>query len=1185
MDQSPPKRITRARAAAKTEPATKSTKVVTAAARAKATRSTASTSAKRKTRSDDVEDSDHDDLEVPATRAAPATAIKTTRATRGRPKKTVEEAAPEPETEAENPAPKTRGRPKKVVVAAVEEPVKATRATRTKKATVEEPEDPAAAKRTTRGRPPSSMAMASRTAARAAVKKTVKFEEPEKENIIPTETTMTKAASKAPETGTGLRAKPVRRPGSATAARATRGTKTAAASGSKPIPLSPKKVNQITLSRADSDDELAPNDKLPARPLRKNPIRPPTGVKKMVLDPHPVVTEEKAQSAPLEAVPTIILGSPAKKMPQSPWKGSIKSPAKRIEGVLGAPAQTASNGEVMQSPLKAPLLQSPAKRPPPGTLEVGNIAAPQLSTSPFKTSLLLSPAKRPLSPMKLFASHMPEETSAQSPAPKATMLATPLPTLKNGGLEDSEQDEQMEMDAADENAGIPGSPTRLRFPGRLSAVLPRHADPALTATMSAVPEGEEDGFANDEADDTEDEIEEVQCLDDPMALDEPQHEDSNEVISRSTTPPASPPKTAGPMFRLREEVLQGYDSEMDGMSEDELAPRRTLFPTAFGAAPSTPSLEASFRTPGSRGANVATGSSTRSTAKRVRMDGKFGFTPLAEQLNGWTAGPSPLKTGIQPESPLVEMQTAATPAPVEPSPLRTTFFDDAMAAQPESADIGDQEEESVPVPQSPVLEDIPLTEEDMALAAEANEMSLLEPEQVEELVGNRSFDDSVSEASQEYGDENEVPIDPTLLGQTAGSQEPGVPLVTPQRTLRREFHTVSKVPLKPADESTPQLRVKKRSQSISRLPVSRPTQNMTRNATVISYSPTKTKDDEMEVTQSERAGSVPPVTPTKSEAAWSMAGTPARTPRRDLDPALLRGAVVFVDVHTSEGADASGIFVELLGQMGARCVSRWSWNPASPPEDDGPSSKIGITHVVYKDGGKRTLEKVRESGGVVQCVGVSWVLDCERENQWLDEAPYYIDTTMTPRGGARRRKSMEPRAIANLNGMLVPTPVRSVSQGSGVKEKKSAPTTPASGRRSSALWIRTPEDKSSDQDGDSDSDHEDTEWNALLTPVPKTPALEAVARYAANLSPATPSDATLYGQDRMDEDDDEDSRRAALLTRTCPPKQAAAPFLELGAGILSREKDESVLLRLMAARRKSLQFAPKIGSPLAKTWK
>ncbi|KAK0632101.1 hypothetical protein B0T14DRAFT_444638 [Immersiella caudata] len=1190
MDQSPPKRITRARAAAKTEPTTRMTRVITAAARAKATRSTASTtstSAKRKTRPDDVEDSDHDDLNMPTTKEVPAAPAKTARAIRGRPKKAPEETAPEPETEAENPAPKTRGRPRKVVVAAAEESLKTTRATRTKKAVVEEPEDSTAPKRTTRSRPPSSMA--SRTAARAAAKKTVKFEEPEKENMLPAEATTTKAAAKTSEPGTGLRAKPVRRPGAATAARATRGTRTTTTAGDKPIPLSPKKVNQITLSRADSDDELAPNDKLPARPLRKNPIRPPTGAKKLVLDPQPTAAEEDALSAPSEVTPTIVLGSPAKRISQSPWKGSIKSPAKRVEGVLGAPAPTELNGENSQSPLKASLLQSPAKRPPPGTLEISSISGPQLSVSPFKTSLLLSPAKRPLSPIKSFASRALEDNPALSPAPKATMLATPLPTLKNGGLEDAEHDEGMVLDGADENAGIPDSPTRLRFPGRLSAVLPRHADPALTTTMSVVPEGEEDGFANDEADNTEDEIEdteEVECLGDPMALDEPEHQDKGAEISRSTTPSTSPPKSAGPMFRLREEVLQGYDSEAEGVSEDELAPRRTLFPTAFGTAPSTPSLESSSRTPGSRATNATTGSTTRSTAKRARMDGKFGYTPLAEQLVGWTAGPSPLKTGIRAESPAVTMQTATAPANAEPSPLRTTFFEEAMAAQPEPAETDEQDEDSIPEVQSPVLEDIPLTDEDMALAAEANEMSLMEPEQVEELVGNRSFDDSLSEASQEYGDENEVPIDPSLLGQNAGPREPRVPLTTPQRTLRREFHTVSKVPLKPADESTPQLRVKKRSQSISRLPVSRPTQNLTRNATVISYSPTKTKHDEMEVTQNERAGSVPPVTPIKSDAGWSMAGTPARTPRRDLDPALLRGAVVFVDVHTSEGADASGIFVELLGQMGARCVNRWSWNPASPTGDDGPSSKIGITHVVYKDGGKRTLEKVRESGGVVQCVGVSWVLDCERENQWLAEAPYYIDTTMTPRGGARRRKSMEPRAIANLNGMLVPTPVRSVSHGSGTKERKSAPSTPASGRRSSALWIRTPEDNRSDhQDGDSDSDHDDNEWNAVLTPVPKTPAPEAVARYAANLSPATPSDATLYGQDRMDEDDDEDSRRVALMTRTCPPKQAAAPFLELGAGILSREKDESVLLRLMAARRKSLQFAPKVGSPLAKTWK
>jgi hypothetical protein len=35
-------------------------------------------------------------------------------------------------------------------------------------------------------------------------------------------------------------------------------------------------------------------------------------------------------------------------------------------------------------------------------------------------------------------------------------------------------------------------------------------------------------------------------------------------------------------------------------------------------------------------------------------------------------------------------------------------------------------------------------------------------------------------------------------------------------------------------------------------------------------------------------------------------------------------------------------------------------------------------------------------------------------------------------------------------------------------------------------------------------------------------------------------------------------------------------------GWLEEKKDESVMARLMAARRKSLQFAPKVGSPLAR---
>lgn len=982
--QSPPKRMTRARAAAKgTEPAAKPTRVITAAARARAMRGTASTSAKRKAR-DDVDDSDNEEPEpAPVVKAPVAAAVVKPKAPRGRPKK-IQDLVPQPEPEAQPAAvaAKPRGRPKKVVAEPpVEEPVKTTtRATRAKKVDVEAAESAEAPKKTTtRGRPPSTLATRT-TTAKSTVKKSVTFDEPEKENMAPAGAAMARAPAKPATATTGLKAKPVRRPAAASApaaTRATRAVKTAAA-GEKPTPLSPKKVNQLTSTHADSDDELAPSDRLATKPLRKNPIRPPVAGKKAAHDVQISSTTEENASDPSEALPRVILGSPAKKLPQSPFKNCIKSPAKRVEGVLPPSiTHTTEAGETSQSAFRATLLQSPAKRPPGGKLkgfEFGAMTPGQPGASPFKTSLLLSPAKRAYSPMKpLVLPAVEDEQAAQSPAPKPTLLATPLP----GGTEDAEEEDSMVLDEADE-AAMPDSPTRLRFPGRMSAVLPRHADPALTSDPLDVAEAaEEDAQATEQPTPVETQEQQVEGAGDPMAVDSDneQEDDIDDDAtepddSAGTTPPVSPPKSAGPMFRLRKEDLQDYDSETDAGSEDELAPRRKLFPAA---GTSNPLQAGFFKTPTSRWAVDAT-PADRSTAKRVRTDGKFGFTPLADQLSGWAAGPSPLKLGnYVVESPSVGASTAgATPSvPDALSPAAEAFFDEAMAGQSDDMVIDTEVEvAAVPDAESPVLEDVSFTEEDVALASEAREMSLMEQEKIEEHVGH-SFDDSISEASQEYGDENEMPIDPRLEG------EPMVPLTTPRRALNREFHTVSKVPLKPADDSSPILKVKKRGHSISRLPVSRPTHTLTRNATVISYSPTKGKDEDIfeDEGRDERADSAPPATPTKSEATWSLVGTPARTPRRDVDPALLRGAIVFVDVHTSEGADASGIFVELLTQMGARCVKTWTWNPSTDAAQDGCSSKIGITHVVYKDGGKRTLEKVRESGGVVQCVGVSWVLE------------------------------------------------------------------------------------------------------------------------------------------------------------------------------------------------------------------
>ena len=256
-----------------------------------------------------------------------------------------------------------------------------------------------------------------------------------------------------------------------------------------------------------------------------------------------------------------------------------------------------------------------------------------------------------------------------------------------------------------------------------------------------------------------------------------------------------------------------------------------------------------------------------------------------------------------------------------------------------------------------------------------------------------------SQDSEQYGDENEMPVDPQLIS-LHQAKTVTTHTCTPTRTIRsnpREIHTVSKVPLRPADDDTPLMNPRKRSRSLCD-PLKEvegcPRPVVPRSNTVISYNVddeelAEAQQDNQVPTDNEEAVTTPIVRSSAGpmDSTWSCLTTP-RTIRQGADSQIMRGAVVFVDVHTSEGADASGIFVELLTQMGARCVKQWTWNPRASlgrsleesgddtlPDDRMLGGKVGITHVVYKDGGKRTLEKVRESKGLVLCVGVGWVLE------------------------------------------------------------------------------------------------------------------------------------------------------------------------------------------------------------------
>jgi hypothetical protein len=177
---------------------------------------------------------------------------------------------------------------------------------------------------------------------------------------------------------------------------------------------------------------------------------------------------------------------------------------------------------------------------------------------------------------------------------------------------------------------------------------------------------------------------------------------------------------------------------------------------------------------------------------------------------------------------------------------------------------------------------------------------------------------------------------------------------------------------------------------------------------------------------------------------------------------------------------------------------------------------------------------------------------------------------------------MEPRSLQNLNGTLsllsnsgsgTPRSISASHAVSPTKEFLHIPSdTPGTGsrsaRRKSTLWVRSP---SSDGDANDDADA-----GLMLSPVPATPAPEAISAYAEHILDNDNGSETPYFL-----------RREELVQRTCPPKQQGSGggiVEEQGEGIGSdNETGRGVLMqRLLLARRKSLQWAPKVGSPLAK---
>lgn len=129
------------------------------------------------------------------------------------------------------------------------------------------------------------------------------------------------------------------------------------------------------------------------------------------------------------------------------------------------------------------------------------------------------------------------------------------------------------------------------------------------------------------------------------------------------------------------------------------------------------------------------------------------------------------------------------------------------------------------------------------------------------------------------------------------------------------------------------------------------------------------------------------------------------------------------------------------------------------------------------------------------------------------------------------------------------------------------PLTSKSRRRDSVQWVRSPSSTSSGNDEKVDDE------TLMLSPVPATPAPEVISAYGEE---------GLYGDETPSAQTPYFFQKEKLVQQTAPVKKFGDFEQVIGHGILSEKKDESVMMRLMAARRKSLQWAPKVGSPLAR---
>lgn len=185
-------------------------------------------------------------------------------------------------------------------------------------------------------------------------------------------------------------------------------------------------------------------------------------------------------------------------------------------------------------------------------------------------------------------------------------------------------------------------------------------------------------------------------------------------------------------------------------------------------------------------------------------------------------------------------------------------------------------------------------------------------------------------------------------------------------------------------------------------------------------------------------------------------------------------------------------------------------------------------------------------------------ISCERENKWLDESTYTVDPAVLPRGGSRRRKSMEPRALINANGSLSAARGRSISAEMTKEMRDELINTPV--RRPFSPLSNNTDVVTLEDEEDAGSPESGIEAQTA------TPTGFVKYDPSTSMSPKTPYLMKEGGK---------------LIQQSAPPKQVQQGLFPVGEKT-EDHPDENTRNKLEAARRRTMNWRPRVASPLGK---